>query len=287
MKVSRFVLFGVIAACGKGANTPPTPAPATPAPAPATSVTPAPATPAPATLATPAPATLATPTPATPTTAAQPDDKTLERTPGLTDALPLVVVDGPAGKSPAMGPSDAKVKVIVYSDFQCPVCRRAVEPLKRLVRDLAPDVQVIWRNNALAMHQRAEPAARAAMAAMRQGKFWELHDRLFEGQADLSDEALRQRAVDVGLDMTQFDKDLVDPALAAQIAAEAREAEALDARGTPAFFVNGDKTVGWGSMAGLRHQIERARTAAGALTAEEATRAKDPAVADVLFGKAK
>ncbi|MFO0748621.1 MAG: thioredoxin domain-containing protein [Myxococcota bacterium] len=192
---------------------------------------------------------------------------------------------GPAGLDPAMGPNDAKVKVIVFSDFQCPVCRRAVEPLKKIVRDMAPDVQVIWRNHPLPSHARAEPAARAAMAAFRQGKFWEVHDRFFEAQSALSDDELRQHAAATGLDLAQFDKDLVDPALAKQVADEAAQAEALGAAGTPAFFVNGEKTVGWGSMMGLRYQIEQALKAGGGKSAEEATRAKDPAVAKLLFGK--
>ena len=215
------------------------------------------------------------------------DDKTMEASPGLTAALPLVKASytsaGTTYDSPAMGPNDAKVKVIVYSDFQCPVCRRAVEPLKALVR-AAGDVQVIWRNHPLAMHDRAEPAARAAMAAFRQGKFWEMHDRIFESRA-LGDADLRAHAQGAGLDMARYDKDLADPTLAAQIAAESAQADALDAQGTPAFFVNGDKTVGWGSRLGLQYQIDQARTAAGDKTAEQATQAKDASAAKVIFGR--
>lgn len=271
----------LVVACGKQPTPAPAPAP-TPAPAPAPTVAPTP-TPAPAPAPAPAPTPTPTPTPA-PAPTAEPDDKTLERTPGLTPPLPLVKAPSKVGLEPAMGPNDAKVKVIVYSDFQCPVCRRAVEPLKKLVRDLAPDVQVIWRNHPLESHARAEPAARAAMAAFRQGRFWELHDRLFDAQSALDDDTIRQHAQAVGLDLAQFDKDLVDPALAKQIADEAAQAEALDAKGTPAFFVNGEKTVGWGSLMGLRYQVEQAKTTGAGKTAEDATRAKDPASAKILFG---
>jgi len=195
-----------------------------------------------------------------------------------------------------MGASDADalVKVFVFSDFQCPVCRRAVEPLKKLARAFPGEVQVIFKQHPLSSHQRADPAARASLAAMAQGKFWEMHDRLFEAQSQLDDQGLRAAAQALGLDMAAWDKSLTDPALVAQIAYEGAQAEALDAKGTPAFFVNGDKTVGWGSYMGIESQVKQALDDARALLAKGtaradvariATAAKDPQTAAILFGK--
>lgn len=248
----------------------------------------------------PAPA----PTPSLESTPSEPDDKTLERTPGLTPTLPLVRsaapkahkdLAGTPGESPAMGASDAEalVRVFVFSDFQCPVCRRAVEPLKKLVRAFPGEVQVVFKQHPLASHGRAEPAARASLAAMAQGRFWEMHDRLFDAQRALEDADLAAHAQALGLDMVAFDKALADPKLAAQIAYESAQAEALDARGTPAFFVNGERTVGWGSYLGIESQVKRAletareQLAKGVPRAEVARRAtaeRDPAAASILFG---
>lgn len=290
MKVMSGLMMALLAsACGPSKSE---------VPAPADVVAPAPA-PTPVPVPTPAPVTAPTSSPA------EPDDKTLERTPGLTAPLPLVRAAAPKphaglagtpGVSPAMGASDAEalVKVFVFSDFQCPVCRRAVEPMKKLARAFPGEVQVIFKQHPLSSHQRAEPAARAAMAAMAQGKFWEMHDRLFDAQSQLDDASLRATAEALGLDLAAYDKALTDPAISAQIAYESEQAEVLEAQGTPAFFVNGDKTVGWGSYMGIEAQVKQAVEAAKALlakgvpraeVAEKATAEKDAKTAAVLFGR--
>lgn len=193
--------------------------------------------------------------------------KELERRPGATPALkqhelpvPAAVAGfaGAPGASPASGPDDALVKVVVFSDFQCPVCRRAAEPVKQLEREFGADVQVIWKHNALPSHRNAEGAAIAAIAAQRQGKFWELHDLLFENQRRLEAADLEAYATQLGLDLERFRKDLADPVAKAQVDYERALAESLEARGTPSFFVNGHKSVGWGSYFGIRAQVARA-----------------------------
>ena len=204
------------------------------------------------------------------------DMKALEGQPGATPALPAGTVPagkkhpeiaGTPGESPAVGPADAKVQVYVFSDFQCPVCRRVVEPLKQLHRDFPDSVQVVWKHNALEMHKNAAGAAAATIAAQRQGKFWEYHDRLFANQRNLERPALIAHARELGLDTAKFEKDLDDPAVAAQIVYERNLATALGARGTPGFFVNGQKLVGWGSYGGFKSMVGRALKAAKELEA--------------------
>jgi protein-disulfide isomerase len=188
----------------------------------------------------------------------------LPREPGVPDLTdkPLPVAKGAplpdAPKSfmpsPALGSDTAKVTVVVSSDFQCPVCRRVVEPVAALVREV-PDVRVEFKQHALSSHRRAEPAAVASLAAHRQGKFWPYHDLLFQSQGALEDADLERYAEQVGLDMAQFRKDLGDQAIVDQVRAESKASDLLGARGTPAFFINGKMQVGWGSYFGFKQMV--------------------------------
>jgi protein-disulfide isomerase len=245
--------------------------------------------------APPRPATAAA-TPATPATAAGNDNermKQLEASPGLTPPLaygiapPLAKhpsLQGRPGPTPAVGPADAPVKVFVFSDFQCPVCRRIVEPLKLAARTHPDDVQIIYLHNALEMHRNAADAAAAAIAALRQKRFWEFHDKLFGDQRALTRPDLLRVAKELGLDVARFERDMDAPEVREQVAYERSLAAAVGARGTPAFYVNGHKLVGWGSYGGFASMITRALKAAEAVpkttpkaqVAEAATRAQGP-----------
>lgn len=194
-----------------------------------------------------------------------PDLIALERLPGHTEALesaavapgpPAPGIAGKPGASPAFGPNDAAVKVYVFSDFQCPVCSRTVEPIKHLVRT-HDDVQVIFKNNALSSHSRAAAAAAAALAAARQGKFWAYHDLLFANQRALGESDLVGYARELRLDLERFRRDMSDPGLVAQVDYETGLAQELGLRGTPSFVVNGDSFTGWGSYASLEGRVAR------------------------------
>jgi protein-disulfide isomerase len=195
------------------------------------------------------------------------DMKALEGQPGATPALHQVTVpagpkhaslEGKPGPSPAMGPATAVVKVLVLSDFQCPVCRRVVEPLKEVVRSSGGKVQVVFLHNALTQHSQAGLAALAGIAAFRQGKFWAYHDLLFKDQSRLDRASLVAHARALRLDVARFERDLDDPEASAQVTYERSLAKALDAQGTPGFFVNGKKLVGWGSYGGFKAMVDRA-----------------------------
>ena len=197
--------------------------------------------------------------------------KEMEKKPGATGALKTTTavagkkhpdVAGTPGPSPATGSDEAMVKIYVFSDFQCPVCKRVVEPMKSVAREFGDKVQVIFKQNALDMHPNAFVAAAASMAAYKQGKFWQMHDKLFQNQRNLSEPDLLVYAEELGLDMTKFKADMNSPAIAAQIEYERNLAAALEMRGTPGFFVNGNKMVGWGSYGGFRSVVTRALKAA-------------------------
>jgi protein-disulfide isomerase len=105
--------------------------------------------------------------------------------------------------------------------------------------DYKGEVRVVFMNNPLSFHQRAMPAAMAAEAAGKQGKFWEMHDKIFENAKDLSDENFVTWAKEIGIDVEKFKKDLTDKGLEEKIKKQQALGMQLGARGTPAFFING------------------------------------------------
>jgi protein-disulfide isomerase len=170
--------------------------------------------------------------------------------------------------APALGPVAAKVLVVVFSDFQCPVCRRITDATHQIAEEWPGDVRVEFHNLPLKMHANAENAAVAALAAHRQGKFWEMHDLLFANQQALDPASLEADAQKLGLDLARFKKDVADPTLRARVRADAALAERLGATATPAFLVNGALNVGWGSWFAFRTVVEKERATVNDLLAK-------------------
>ncbi len=137
------------------------------------------------------------------------------------------------------GPEDAEITIIEFSDFQCPFCNRVVPTMNQLLKDYKGKIRIAFRQHPLGFHKRAMPAAKASLAAGEQGKFWEMHDILFENQKDLSDANIMKMARDIGLNQKQFKKDWQSDKYDKQIAKDMQDARSLGAKGTPAFFVNG------------------------------------------------
>jgi protein-disulfide isomerase len=146
--------------------------------------------------------------------------------------------------SPVKGAPNAPVTIVVFSDFQCPFCGRAEPTVKQLEDEYKDKVKVVWKNQPLPFHPNAMPAAKAAMAAYKQGKFWEMHDKLFSNQQALSDATYAQYAKELGLDMAKFNADLSSPDIAAGIQKDMQQGSSLGANGTPTFFINGRQLVG-------------------------------------------
>jgi protein-disulfide isomerase len=146
--------------------------------------------------------------------------------------------------SPRQGPPHAKVTIVEFSDFQCPFCARAVPTIKQILAEYKDSVAVVFRNKALPMHKDARGAALALQAAQRQGKAWEMHDKMFENAKDLARPALEGYAQELGLDVEKFRADLDDPRVAAEVDADDKAADEVQANGTPCFFVNGRRIPG-------------------------------------------
>lgn len=178
-----------------------------------------------------------------------------------------VEVSTDADLPPALGPRNAKVVVVVFSDFQCPVCRRSADATDQLAEEFPGEVRVEFWQHPLPMHSNAENAAVASLAAHRQGKFWEYHDETFRNQSALDYGSLTRNAETIGLDMEQFQRDYADPVLRDRVKSEAATAERFNARSTPAFMVNGKVNVGWGSWGGFRSDVERELNQAKSLEA--------------------
>jgi protein-disulfide isomerase len=113
------------------------------------------------------------------------------------------------------------------------------------VREAYPDqVRIVFKHLPLAFHAKALPAAAAAEAAGRQGKFWEMHDKIFANQAQMAPETYAAWAKELGLDVAKFDRDRASAEVQARIDADKKEAAELGATGTPSFFINGKYTSG-------------------------------------------
>src|SRR5581483_4276397 len=110
----------------------------------------------------------------------------------------------PVGNSPVKGNNTAKVTIVQFSDFQCPFCSRVEPTITDLEKDYGKDVRVVWKNNPLPFHPNALPAAEAAMAAAEQGKFWEMHDKIFADQQHLDAATYEKYAGELGLNMNKF-----------------------------------------------------------------------------------
>lgn len=210
---------------------------------------------------------------------------------------PVAGLSGVPGTSPAAGPADALVHVVLFTDFQCPVCRRAAEPVKLLARRFPDDVRVVVKHAASPLHPRAPDAAAASLAAFRQGAFWAFYDQTFVDPRRLENADLLATAERLGLDLGRFRADMASEAVREQVRYETALASRLDAAGTPSFVVNGVVQRGWGSYLGLERLVERELGRARALLAEglprtrvalEATRVGDPdrgpLIATALFG---
>jgi protein-disulfide isomerase len=130
-------------------------------------------------------------------------------------------------------------QLVVYGDFECPDTAEAMRSIGRLVESGAT-VELVYRHFPLAgIHPHAEAAAATSEAAARQGRFWEMHDRLFRHQRHLEDADLRHDAERLGLDLIRFETDLVDPAIAARVERDVESGSRSGVDETPSLYIDG------------------------------------------------
>jgi NhaA family Na+:H+ antiporter len=156
---------------------------------------------------------------------------------------PRVVPDH--ARDHCLGPASAKTSVVEYADFESPESGAAYWVVKELVEELEDRVCIAYRHLPLpAVHSRAEAAAEAAEAADAQGKFWLMHDRLFEHQSRLAPADLTEYAREMALDMATYERDLRSGTPARRVAEDVAGASRYGVRSTPTFFLNGVRYSG-------------------------------------------
>ncbi|HEX7597230.1 MAG TPA: thioredoxin domain-containing protein, partial [Polyangia bacterium] len=153
------------------------------------------------------------------------------------EAGPVKVVD--VGNAPSRGPKNAPLTVVLFSDFQCPFCSRVEPSITELEKTYPGKVRVAWKNFPLSFHNNAKPAAEASLAANEQGKFWEMHDIMFQNQSALDGPSLEKYAKEIGLDVAKFKASMDSHKFASQVEADMKQGASVGVQGTPASFLNG------------------------------------------------
>jgi protein-disulfide isomerase len=138
------------------------------------------------------------------------------------------------------GPPDAPVTLLEYGDYECPYCGAAYSIIKDVQARMGDRLRFVFRNFPITTsHAHAEQAAEAAEAAGAQGRFWEMHDLLYENQKRLGDDDLRAYAQRIGLDLERFDKELAEHVHAPRVREDFMSGVRSGVNGTPTFFING------------------------------------------------
>jgi protein-disulfide isomerase len=158
--------------------------------------------------------------------------------------------------APSFGPATAKVVLVEFSDFECPYCAQAAAEIRHIASTYPKDIRLVYKQFPLSMHPHAEMAAAASLAAQEQGKFWEMHDKLFANFRQLNKEKVNEWAQELGLDMDKFKAALDSPQLKATVQQDLREGEFAGVNGTPALFLNGKHYNGQITLAALKPYLD-------------------------------
>jgi protein-disulfide isomerase len=154
---------------------------------------------------------------------------------------------------------DAPVTLLEYGDFECPHCGRAHGIVKDVQREMGDKLRFVFRNFPLSQsHPHAKKAAEAAEIAASQGKFWEMHDMLYENQDRLSNRDLTAYATQIGLDVNKFDDDLMNGRFREKVESDFMSGIESGVNGTPTFFINGVRHEGRWELNDLLGELQRA-----------------------------
>jgi protein-disulfide isomerase len=178
---------------------------------------------------------------------------------------------------PVKGPKDALVTLVIFSDFQCPFCKRVEDTLKQVSDAYGNDLRMVWKDNPLPFHPRAKPSATLARFAYKSKGdkgFWDAHDQIFASNPKLEDEDLKGIAEKVGVSWDAVKTAIDGNKFADKFDASIDLASDLQARGTPHFFVNGVRLSGAQPLENFKKAIDEQMTKAKAIVARGVSRAK-------------
>jgi protein-disulfide isomerase len=158
----------------------------------------------------------------------------------------------------SFGPANAKVQIVEFSDFQCPYCSRAADVVRQIRDKYGKSVHFVFRQFPLPMHPNAHEAAEAALEAGAQGKFWELHDKMFQSQQNLDRAGLEAMAKETGLNVAALKKSLDAHKFASAVDLDMKLGEKASVGGTPTLFINGARVANPTSFDEVSKLIESA-----------------------------
>ena len=162
----------------------------------------------------------------------------------------------PVADSAIRGPKNAPVTLVEFSDFQCPFCAQTTALVEQVVAAYPKEVRFIYKQFPLEqIHPNALNAAKASVAAGKQGKFWEMHDELFKISKNLSMEEIHKKAEEIGLKMKKFDADFAAPETEKVVRDDLVTGRAADVSGTPTLFINGKRVINR-SLEGMKAMID-------------------------------
>lgn len=176
---------------------------------------------------------------------------------------PFLVID--VQDSPSVGPENAPVTVVEFSDFQCPYSARTLPTFKILLQLYPGRVRWVFKHFPLQMHPDAPLAHEAVLAAHKQGRFLEMYDLLLSNQGRLKRDDLIRYAGRLGLDLPGFTRELDSGRLRAYVLRDTIQGRNLQVDTTPTYFINGNRMVGTRSLAGFRQVIDRELDRAAAI----------------------
>lgn len=159
--------------------------------------------------------------------------------------------------TPVKGNKDAKIVFVEFADFQCPHCRMASKVISDLAEKRGKDFAFYYKQFPLSSHPEAFNASKASIAAHKQGKFWPMHDMIFENQMRLNSDMYTEFAKQMGLNLDAFKKDYASPAITQQVERDRQEGEKALIQGTPTLYINGRQYFGEKSVEALEKELDK------------------------------
>ena len=163
---------------------------------------------------------------------------------GPLSLLDSVTVAVPLIGAPMRGPLTARVTIVEFSDFQCPGCQAVSRLVDSIATAFPRDVRIVFKQYPLEMHPHAHEAAEAALAAFEQGRFWEMHDKMFAHPEDIDRSTIMGWACELGLDVTAFSRGLYAGRFRSRVRLDIADGDRIGIRGTPTLLINGQNYLG-------------------------------------------